>query len=84
MQLSINDKFLVLLQIEDFSVFLFQMHEEYIQKRREKLYVFWLSCFQPIVILSHPDVIKLVMRTNAPKTMFGPGYPFLIPWLGRY
>jgi hypothetical protein len=60
------------------------MHEEFIQKRREKLYVIWLSCFQPIVILSHPDAVKLVMRTNAPKTMLGPGYPFLIPWLGRY
>ena len=72
----------VLLQIEDFSTFLLKMHKEFIQKGHNKLYVFWLFRFQPVVILSHPDTIKMVMRTNAPKTIFGPGYPFLIPWLG--
>ncbi|XP_063396171.1 cytochrome P450 4B1-like [Mytilus trossulus] len=69
-------------QIKDFSDLMFRMHEECIGKG-DKLYVFWLFRFQPIIILAHPDTIKVVMRSNAPKTTIGPGYPFLVPWLGQ-
>ncbi|CAC5419293.1 CYP4B1 [Mytilus coruscus] len=70
-------------QIGNFSDFQYKCHEEFIVQKREKIYVFWLSMFFPTVMLAHPDTIKEVMRSNSPKPTVGPGYPFLVPWLGQ-
>ncbi|VDI00752.1 cytochrome P450, family 4, subfamily B, polypeptide 1 [Mytilus galloprovincialis] len=70
-------------QIGNFSEFHYKCHEEFIVQKKVKIYVFWLSTFFPTVMLAHPDTIKEVMRSNSPKPTVGPGYPFLVPWLGQ-
>lgn len=70
------------MQIGNFSEFHYKCHEEFIVQKKVKIYVFWLSTFFPTVMLAHPDTIKEVMRSNSPKPTVGPGYPFLVPWLG--
>ena len=60
------------------------MHEEYVVKRHSKSYSFWIFTVQPIVFLTHPDTIKVVMKSNAPKAKSGAGYRFMIPWIGMF
>jgi hypothetical protein len=60
------------------------MHKEYVEKQHAKGFSFWLFMVRPIVHLTHPDTIKIVMKSSAPKAKSGAGYLFMIPWIGKY
>ncbi|XP_071181033.1 cytochrome P450 4A4-like isoform X2 [Mytilus edulis] len=70
------------LQIGCFHDFVCRNHEEYVEKQNAKAYTFWLFINRPILQLTHPDTIKVLMKSNAPKAKSGAGYLFVLPWLG--
>lgn len=70
------------LQIDNFDKFIRNMHKEYVEKKHARCYSLWLFMIRPIVHLTHPDTIKVVMRSSAPKAKSGAGYLFMLPWIG--
>jgi len=59
-------------------------HECFVDKGH-KAYVMWITVFCPIVITTHPDTAKQMMRSTEPKGNSKiSGYKFLRPWLGEY
>lgn len=44
----------------------------------------WVGFFRPVLILLHPDTVKILFKSSEPKiTGFGGSYRFLLPWLGE-
>ncbi|VDI49071.1 Hypothetical predicted protein, partial [Mytilus galloprovincialis] len=70
------------LQIGTFHDFVTRMHKKYVENLHTKGYSFWVFTVQPVVFLTHPDTIKVIMKSNAPKAKGNIGYSFMIPWIG--
>lgn len=44
---------------------------------------FWFGPLRPTVMVTHPDTIKVILRSTEPKQMMGGGaYSLIKPWLG--
>ncbi|XP_013084721.2 cytochrome P450 4F6-like isoform X2 [Biomphalaria glabrata] len=44
---------------------------------------FWLGPFQPNITVFHPDTVKLILKSSAPKARgLGGVYQFALPWIG--
>lgn len=48
----------------------------------EKWYSFWLFNL-PVVMVTHPDTAKEILRSSEPKSHGILGYGGLMPWLGK-
>ena len=58
---------------------------EWTRMSKNGVYAYFLP-FGQVLVLSHPDVIKKIMRTAEPKGFIpatGSSYKLLIPWLGQ-
>eukprot|EP01104_Vermistella_antarctica_P007252 TRINITY_DN1800_c0_g1_i2.p1 TRINITY_DN1800_c0_g1~~TRINITY_DN1800_c0_g1_i2.p1 ORF type:complete len:463 (-),score=99.52 TRINITY_DN1800_c0_g1_i2:67-1455(-) len=44
-----------------------------------KLHCVWISFFVPVVLTTHPDTVKVILKLDTPK---GIGYKMVEPWLG--
>ena len=45
---------------------------------------FWFGPLQPTVMVTHPDTIKVILRSTEPKQMIGgAAYALFKPWLGK-
>ncbi|KAJ8312895.1 hypothetical protein KUTeg_010268 [Tegillarca granosa] len=64
------------------SDFLCRMQREFIDEKGVKMYVFWLFNL-PIVMVTHPDTAKDIMKSTEPKSLDLLGYGGLLPWLGQ-
>ncbi|XP_052072903.1 cytochrome P450 4B1-like [Mytilus californianus] len=71
------------LQIETFDGFFKKMCKEYVEEKRCKAFVYWLFVIRPLLTLTHPDTIKVVMKSTAPKSRQGAGISFMLPWIGE-
>ena len=55
---------------------------EVTKNTRTKLIGIWIGCLFPIINAVHPDTIKILLKSSAPKPMTITGYKGVIPWLG--
>ncbi|CAL1537320.1 unnamed protein product [Lymnaea stagnalis] len=52
--------------------------------RNSRFARFWLGPFRPSVVVYHPETVKLVYKSSAPKARgFGSTYEHVIPWIGE-
>ncbi|ESP03555.1 hypothetical protein LOTGIDRAFT_237658 [Lottia gigantea] len=52
-------------------------------KKYPRFYRTWLTPFKPVINLSHPETVKVLLKTSEPKPRgFGASYEFALPWLG--
>lgn len=68
-------------EITCWSSFLKRMQTLYVDKG-EKWYKFWLFNL-PVVMVTHPDTAKEILRSSEPKSHGILGYGGLMPWLGH-
>ncbi|VDI55369.1 cytochrome P450, family 4, subfamily B, polypeptide 1 [Mytilus galloprovincialis] len=59
------------------------MYKEYVEDKRCKAFVYWLFVVRPLLTLTHPDTIKVVMKSTSPKSRKGAGIAFMLPWIGE-
>ena len=53
--------------------------------KHKTLFRFWFGPLRPSVVCVHPDTVKVIMQSSAPKSLSGKGgYSLLLPWLGKY
>lgn len=49
-----------------------------------RYYCFWVSSLRPNLVITHPDVVRVILKTSEPKpTGFGGMYRLGLPWLGE-
>ena len=70
-------------QIKNYSDFLLDMQKRFVDKG-DKMYTMWIFFFKPIIVVTHPDTVKALLRAGElkPKGKMD-GFHFLKPWLGR-
>ena len=45
-------------------------------------YILLVSSLRPLLVLTHPETAKVIMRSSEPKSTQGGSYSLLYPWLG--
>ncbi|KAK3708215.1 hypothetical protein RRG08_023624 [Elysia crispata] len=49
-----------------------------------KLNCMWMGPFDPVIVVYHPDTIKSILKSSAPKSRgFARIYEMLLPWIGE-
>ena len=53
-------------------------------KKFPYLSTFWFGALRPTILVTHPDTVKVILRSTEPKQMMGGGaYSLIEPWLGE-
>ena len=55
-----------------------------VQNVRPKIYHAWAMFLFPAFAVCHPETVKILLKSSAPKTKYhrGGGYRMAMPWLG--
>ncbi|KAK6189675.1 hypothetical protein SNE40_001678 [Patella caerulea] len=59
----------------------FVIHEP-LMKAGHKVILYWFGPYRPVLATVHPETVKVILKSTAPKSKGLVGYSLVVPWLG--